>query len=119
MGNIHQIICHARHDLAGLVVVVVAVGELFEETEHIGAHLSLHSDAHDMTVVLNKVVKQHPDDVYAEQSDAEDNNQSVLAVRDQVVEHTPGDHRVDNAYQRYKKRSAHIGGKKQFIWFII
>ena len=63
LAYLPQIVCHSRHDFTRFVIVIEAVGKLFQMIEHIASHISLHFNADNMTLVLYKIVKQRPDNI--------------------------------------------------------
>ena len=119
LADIHQVVCHTGHDLSGLVAVVKAVRQFFQVAEHIAPHLRLHPHAHHVTVILDKIVQQHPHEIQPQQNDTEDHDHPVFLIGNQVVEHMPGHDRIHNGDQGNQQRRQHIHGKDQPVRLII
>ena len=119
LAYVHQVVGHARHYLAGLMIVVESIRQTLEPVEHIRAHLGLYTHAHDMTVVLHEIIEQHTHNIDREQGDSEYHNKAILPVRNQVVEHTARDYRIDYSYERYQQRRAHIEKEQQLMRLVI
>ena len=94
------------------MVVIEAVRQAFQMAEHIRAHLRLHPDPHDMTVELDEVIQQHPDDIQEQQSRSAENDCAVTLFRDQIIEHEARDDGIQDSHQGYGKGGEHIQYKQ-------
>ena len=119
LADLLEVAGEAAHDLAGLMGVVVAEGELLQVAEKIPAHMGLHPDAHNVTLVLNEEVQPHPHQIDEQHADTGYHDHPVIPVGDQVVEHGPGDHGVDNGRQGHQERSQHIQGKELLMGLVV
>ena len=112
LADVLQVVGHAGHNLSRFVVVIEAVRQAFQMAEHIRAHLRLHPDTHDMTVELDEVIQQHPDDVQEQQSRSAENDCAVTLFRDQIIEHEARDDGIQDSHQGYGKGGKHIQYKQ-------
>ena len=87
--------------------------------KEVTSHLSLHPYAHNMTLVLNEKVEQHSHEIEQEQGQSCEPYKSVLLIGNQVVEHSAGNYRVHDPYQRNQQGRSHIERKNTFMRFII
>ena len=108
LAHVHEVVGHARHDLAGLVVVEEGVGERLQLVEHVGTHLRLHPHAHYVAVVLHVVAHQHAEDIQRHQRDAVDHQELELPVRDEVIQHAAREDGIHHADDRDDQRGQHI-----------
>ena len=119
LTDLLEVAGEAAHDLAGLVLIVVAEGELLQVVEEVGAHVGLHPHAHDMALVLNEEIQAHPQQVDQQYADAGDDDHPVVPVGYQVVKHGPGDHGIDDGRQRHQQGSQHIQGKELRVGLVV
>ena len=108
LAHVHQVVGHAGHDLAGLVLVVEGIGQRLELVEHIRAHLRLHPHAHHVAVILHEIAQQHPDGVERQQRQAVYHHHAHIVVGYEVVEHRAREYRIDHADHRDQQRGEHV-----------
>lgn len=70
LRNIHQVVDNSGHDNTGLVLVKVGEGELLQMLEHIAAHIRLHPDTDNVSLILHKILHNGLDDVDEQQRSA-------------------------------------------------
>ena len=119
LGNVLQVVGDAGHQAAGLVVVEETVGQLLVVFKNLAAHLCLHSDAHHVALVLDKVFQAEPCGVYAQEQNAAPDDGAGLLVRDEVVEHAAGYDGVDDRQQRHYQRRPHVQAEYELVGFVI
>ena len=99
LGYVHQVVCHARHYLTRLVVIVELVGQLFKMVEHIRTHLRLHTHAHYVSVILYEKLQKHSNDIEQKQSYTKYDEQLILTLGKQLVKHITRNNGIGNSYQ--------------------
>ena len=119
LAYVHQIVCHARHNFARLVVVEKGVGQFFEMIKHIAAHLRLHFYAHDVSVVLYKVVKKHSRYIYAQKQSAANHHHAYVVLRNIIVEHGARDYGINYGDERHQKSRQHIEEEQNLMRLVI
>ena len=103
LTDIHKVICHSGHKLACFIIVIEAVRKRLKLSEHITSHLSLHSDTHNMSVILNKKVETHSQKIKSKQRKTESHNQRIFLIGNKIIEHISENNRVTDTYKRHKK----------------
>ena len=119
LADIEEVVGHAGHDLAGLMGVIEAIGKGLQMGKHIRAHPGLHIDAHHMALILNEVIQEHLDQIKAEEGDAIDDHEAVVAIGNEVIEHEAGDHGIHDADQGHQEGRAHVHGEEAEVGFIV
>ena len=119
LGDVHQVVGHAGHDLARLVVVIEGIGQLLQVVEHIPPHLRLDVHAHHVALILDEVVQPHLDGVQRQHQQAGQYDELILAVGDQVVEHGAGDDGVEDADDRHQQRRPHVQRKDELMGLVV
>ena len=80
LGNVHEVVGHAGHDLARLMGVKKAEGEHLKPPEEIGTHLCLNAHAHHVSLILDEVIQKHANDVQHQQEHAAEDDQTVASI---------------------------------------
>ena len=119
LGNVHQIVGHSRHQLARLVPVKVAEWQPLKMCEHLAAHLRLHTQTHNVSLVLYEEVEQHTYEVEHEQDHACYDYVIILLIRYEVVEHRARHDRVYDTEKRNQKRRQKVESKNLHVRLII
>ena len=114
-----QIAGDPGHDLAGLVVVIEPVGQPLQMGKQILSHVGLHSDTDDVTVVLHKIPKQHPDHIKHQHDHTGDHNGRVHFIGNVVVEHFVGDHRIHHADHGDQQGGQHVQSQQLPVGLVI
>ena len=116
---VHKVICHSGHDLSRFMIVVKAVGKLFKMLEHVASHLCLHTYAHYVAVILDEIVEKHTYGVKSEEYHAENNNEIILFVGDEIVKHVSCYYRINETDKSNKKGSQHIHCENEFVRLVV
>ena len=119
LADVHKVTGHAGHDLARLVAIIKSVGQALKVAEHIRAHLCLHAHAHHVAVVLDKEIERHAHKVQDKQTHTRENDLTVGAVGDELVEHFPRDDGVDDAHECDQQSGQHVQRKDQFMGTVV
>ena len=117
--HVHQIVSHSRHQLAGLVTVKVAEGKSLKMREHLATHLGLHTQTHNVSLVLNEVVEHHSHKVEHKQNYAGYDYVIVLLIRNVVIEHRARHDRIDDTEKRDQKRRQKIESKYLHVRLVV
>ena len=96
-ADVHEVICHSAHDFSRFVCVVEGIRQSLELFKHIASHLSLHFYAHNVSLILHKIVEHHTYKIQSKEHSAEGNNHFILFFRYQVIKHFPCNNRVNDS----------------------
>ena len=108
LGNIEQIVDYPAHDRSGLVVVEVFERKRLKVRENVVAHIRLHTDADYVAVIRHKVVQGEFHDIDTGEDRPENQEETDVAVRDEIADHRSGDKRVEKIRHRENERADHI-----------
>ena len=101
------------------MLIVVGEGELLQMVEQVAAHVRLHPHTHDVALILDEIVQAHSHQVDQQHADTRNDDHPVIPVGDQVIEHSAGDHGIDNGREGYQQGSQHIQGKELGVGLIV
>ena len=87
--------------------------------EHIPAHIGLHSHAHQVAVILHKVVHPHLYQVQNQQNCRTGQQRAEHLIGDVHVEHISGDNRVNKVDHRHQKGSHQVLDKHLFMGLVV
>ena len=119
LGDLHQVVCHARHDLTGFVVVKVSIGQTLQMVEHVGSHLCLHADTDHMTPILHKVAQIHTDNIQKQKSRTADDEHADVLIGNKVLQHQIGQDRIQHTDDGNEQGRDHVQNEHLLVRLVI
>ena len=116
LTDLPKIVCHTGHYFSCFVIIVELIRQLLKVIEHITSHLRLHSYTYCVSLILNKVVKEHSYKVQNKKHRAEYHDKLELLIRNEIVQHISCDYRIKNRNNRHQKRRKHIENKQRPVY---
>ena len=120
LADLEKVGGHTGHDLTRFVLVVEGEGKLLDVCEEVAAHLCLHSDTDEVTVILNEVAQEEADYVERE-DDGTCGNYHFCRLRSvkESLEHRFCDDGIDHANERDNERGKHIKRQHPAVRFVV
>ena len=119
LGYVEKVVDDPAHYRAGLVVVKVFERKSLQVRKNVVAHIRLHPDTDDVTVVGDEVVESEFCEVNTREDRAEDQKKADVAVGDEVANHRPRDERIKEVCHREDEREGHVRNKQFHVRFIV
>ena len=101
------------------MVIKEGIGKLFKVIEKVTSHLTLHSYADNVAVILNEIAQKHSYYVENQNDDTRNYYLFIESVGDKIVEHSVCYDWIHHSNARDKKRSQHIQRKHKLMRLIV
>ena len=120
LADLEKVGGHTGHDLTRFVLVIEGEGKLLNVREEVAAHLSLHSDTDEVTVILNEIAQKQSDDIkHKNDCTCGDYHFCGLCSVKECLEHCFGDDGIDHTDKRDNQRGEHIKRQHPAVRFVV
>ena len=120
LADLKEVGGHTGHDLTRLVLVIEGERKTLDLREKVAAHLRLHSDTDQVTVILHEIAQEKSDNVKCEHDHAcRDDKLCGISDFKEVVNELAGDDGLDHTDERDNERGEHIERQHPCVRFVI
>ena len=119
LGNIHQVVDDSGHDDTGFVFIKVGEWKFLQMGEDVAAHVCLHANTHNMTLILHDILHNGLDDIDDQKRCTPGKNQLEIFVRNVGIDDVSGNDRVHQVAAGRNQRAYHVQYKQLPVRFVV